>query len=224
MPPAPPANFDRLARLYAPLEWLSFGRALSRRRLHFIDDPRVARARRALVLGDGDGRFSAALLARYPSLELTAVDASAQMLTQLERRVRTQTPHAALTLCCADLRHWAAPAQNFDLVVSHFVFDCLTTQELDTLIARVTPALAPRACWLISDFAIPQLNPWHLLARLLVRTLYFGFRVLTGLTVTRLPDHAPLLRSHHFQLASADTACGGILRSELWQRATERPV
>jgi len=218
MQPALPANFDRLARLYAPLEWLSFGGALARRRLHFIDDPRVAQTRRALVLGDGDGRFSAALLARYPNLELTAVDASAPMLAQLERRVHALSPKAALTLCCADLRRWGVPAHNFDLVVSHFVFDCFTTEDLDSLIARITPALAPDAHWLVSDFAIPPHGPWNRVARLLVRALYLAFRVLTGLRVKHLPDHASTLNASGFRLASVGTGLGGALRSELWHR------
>ena len=218
MPPAPPANFDRLARLYAPLEWLSFGRALSRRRRCFLADPRVASAQRALVLGDGDGRFTAALVERYPALEVTAVDASADMLEELERRVRAKTPSAALDLQCADLRTWSVTGAGYDLVVSHFVFDCLTTPDLAGLVARIAPALAPRARWLVSDFAIPSHALWTPIAQLLLRFLYFAFRLLTGLEVTQLPDYQSALASARFELASVETGLGGTLRSELWQR------
>ena len=217
-PPAnPPANFGRLARWYAPLEWLSFGQALARRRRCFLGDPRVANARRALVLGDGDGRFTAALLERYPRLEVTAVDASAAMLAQLERRVRARTPSAMLELRCADLRTWTAPHAGYDLIVSHFVFDCLTTDDLAALVARIAPALAPNARWLVSDFAIPSHTFWSPVARAMVRVLYFAFRLLTGLGITRLPDYQSALTSARFQLAQAETALGGCLRSELWE-------
>jgi ubiquinone/menaquinone biosynthesis C-methylase UbiE len=221
MPPAPlapPANFDRLARLYAPLEWLSFGRALWRRRCCFLADPRIANARRALVLGDGDGRFTAALVERYPTLEVTAVDASADMLAELERRVRAQTPSAALDLQCADLRSWPVSRANYDLIVSHFVFDCLTTRDLAELVARVAPALAPGARWLVSDFAIPRHTVWGPLAKVLLRFLYFAFGRLTGLQVTHLPDYQSALKAAGFELATAVTGLGGTLRSELWQR------
>ena len=218
MPPAPPANFDRLARLYAPLEWLSFGRALSRRRRCFLTDPRIASARRALVLGDGDGRFTAALVERYPTLEITAVDASADMLEVLERRVRAKTPSAMLELQCADLRTWPVTGTGYDLVVSHFVFDCLTTPDLADLVARIAPALAPNARWLVSDFAIPTHALWTPIAKLLLRFLYFAFGRLTGLEVTRLPDYPSALESVRFELASVETGWGGTLRSELWQR------
>ena len=216
--PAPPANFDALARIYAPLEWLSFGGALARRRRCFLDHPLVASARRALVLGDGDGRFTAALLERYPGLEVTAVDASAGMLAELERRVRAVAPRAALDVQCADLRAWQVPRAGYDLVVSHFVFDCLTTSDVADLITRIAPALASNACWLVSDFAIPSHALWAPLAKLLVRSLYFAFGMLTGLRVTRLPEYQSALNSVHFALAEVETALGGTLRSELWVR------
>jgi ubiquinone/menaquinone biosynthesis C-methylase UbiE len=217
-----PANFDGLARVYAPLEWLSFGGALSRRRRCFLADPRVANARHALVLGDGDGRFTAALLGRYPALEITAVDASADMLAELERRVRAHTPDAVLDLHCADLRAWPIPHANFDLVVSHFVFDCLTTRDLSDLILRIAPALAPNARWLVSDFAIPKHAIWTPVARLLVCFLYFAFGRLTGLRVSELPDYQSALKTAGFELSKAETALGGTLRSELWQRSSQR--
>jgi len=214
---SPPA-FGRLARFYALLEWLSFGPALARRRRCFLADPRVANARRGLVLGDGDGRFTAALLERYPELEITAVDASAEMLAELERRVHAQAPSARLDLQCADLRCWPVPDANYDLVVSHFVFDCLTTRELSELIARIEPALAPNARWLVSDFAIPTHALWTPFAKLLVRFLYFAFGLLTGLELSELPQHQNALKSASFQLMNAETALGGTLRSELWER------
>ncbi|HKO49686.1 MAG TPA: class I SAM-dependent methyltransferase [Polyangiaceae bacterium] len=215
---AAPANFGRLARLYAPLEYFSFGRALSRRRRCFLVDPRVASARRALVLGDGDGRFTASLLERYPAIEITAVDASAEMLTELERRVRARTPNATLELQCADLRHWSVPHASYDLVVSHFVFDCLTTRDLAQIIARIAPALSPNARWLVSDFAIPTHALWRPIASWLVRFLYFAFGLLTGLQLTALPEYQNALKAAQFQLMDAETALGGALRSELWER------
>ena len=67
-------NFDRIARPYRWLEYLSLGRALERCRFHFL--PRLRDCRRALVLGDGDGRFTAKLLDANPSVQVDAVDIS----------------------------------------------------------------------------------------------------------------------------------------------------
>jgi SAM-dependent methyltransferase len=215
----PQPNFDRLAHPYRLLEYLTLGRALERCRLHYL--PRLGRQKRALVLGDGDGRFLAQLLAQNPHLQADAVDTSTAMLQLLRQNCEAISPdtqirlntHHASALTFASTRH---PAQTYDLVVTHFFLDCLTQSELDSLIARILPLLAPRALWLISDFRISTGTMRHP-SRLIVRTLYLAFRVLTGLRTTRLPDHAaPLTRagmvevSHHHQLA-------GLLTSELWQ-------
>ena len=215
-----PANFDRLARVYAPLERFSFGRLLARRRACFLGDSRIASARRVLVLGDGDGRFTAALLERHPALEISAVDASAAMLGELRRRVARRSPQAALALHHADVRTWTPPQHGFDLVVAHFFFDCFTSRDLGPMIARIAPTLAPNAHWLVSEFAIPSSGARALGARLLVRTLYLAFWAMTGLEIRRLPDYQGALASAGFTCASAETGLGGALRSELWQRST----
>ena len=64
-PEKPAANFDLIARPYRWLEYLTFGPALARCRNHFL--PQLTDRRAALVLGDGDGRFLARLLAPTPA-------------------------------------------------------------------------------------------------------------------------------------------------------------
>ncbi len=224
------ANFDRVARLYATLERLTFGGALARRRLCFVADPRLARARRALVLGDGDGRFSAALLERYPRLQVTAVDSSPRMLAELTRRVASAAPNAAIDAQCADLRSWKPPhGVHYDLVTSHFLFDCLDSHEVAGLINRLSPAIARDARWLVSEFAVPPRGLGALIAPPLIRSLYFATRQLTGLRVRRLADYQSPLQDAGLSLVACETALGGVLRSELWEArgavtATAPPV
>jgi ubiquinone/menaquinone biosynthesis C-methylase UbiE len=211
------ANFDRLARPYALLERLIFGRALARRRLCFLADPRLASVRRALVLGDGDGRFTAALCERYPALEITALDASAAMLAELAGRVR-RVGTKTIDLQCADAREWVAARPGYDLVVTHFFFDCFSSADVAAIVARVARVSTPNSRWLVSDFRIPTQGARAVLAKLLVRALYFGSWLLTGLNVWRLPEHEPPLKEAGFTRASTERALFGALFSELWER------
>ena len=95
--PAQP-NFDRVARIYRFAEYLSLGPLLQRTRTHFLHD--LPPRHQALLLGDGDGRFLARLLARRPHLSALAVDTSATMLQLLRHRCqpyihRVRTLHAS---------------------------------------------------------------------------------------------------------------------------------
>jgi SAM-dependent methyltransferase len=209
------ADFDLIARPYRVLELLTFGPALQRCRTHFL--PRLLDRRQALILGDGDGRFLAALLSANPHLVADAVDTSAAMLRLLQRRAATasaasrlQTHHtSAITF---------APRHTYDLVVTHFFLDCLTQSELDALCHRLAPHLAPDALWLVSDFRIPT-GPMRWPARALIRSLYLGFRLLTGLRTARLPDHAAALAAAGLTRIAHHHALADLLTTELWQFA-----
>ena len=207
-----PANFDRLAGIYRWMEWATFGPWLGRCRRAFL--PELATARRALILGDGDGRFTAALLAANPAVVVDAVDASPAMLRALEQRSGS---HAArLRTLVADARRWTPEAAGYNLVATHFFLDCLTTDEVKALAARIRPALTSEAAWVISEFAEPP-NPYgRLLARPLIAFLYLAFWLMTGLRVRRLPEHGPALRQAGLILRSRKTWMGGLLAAELW--------
>lgn len=213
------ANFDLIARPYRWLEYLALGRALERCRLHFL--PSLLHQKTALILGDGDGRFLAHLLTANPTLQADAVDTSPTMLQLLRHRCEAAAPNAAARLHTHHVNALAFPlTRPYDLVATHFFLDCLTQPDLDALVARIAPSLTPGALWLISDFRIPPGGPLRLPAKLIVRTLYLAFRLLTNLRTTRIPNHhAPLAKAgltriaHHHSLA-------GLLTTELWQTQT----
>jgi SAM-dependent methyltransferase len=117
-------NFNRLAGPYRWMERLTFGPCLAWCRFAFL--ARAASCRHALVLGDGDGRFAARLLRANPHIHIDAVDASSSMLRALNENAG---PHAArVRTHLADARQWhPAAGSPYDLVVTHFFLDCLTT-------------------------------------------------------------------------------------------------
>ena len=215
-PTAP--NFNLIARPYRSLEYLTLGKALEKCRLHYL--PHLLDRHRALVLGDGDGRFLAQLLTHNPHLHADAVDTSATMLGLLRERCEAESPDANTRLRTHHADALALPLKDpedfYDLVVTHFFLDCLTQSDLNTLIERTTKHLRPGALWLVSDFRIPD-GPMHLPATLIVRTLYLAFRLLTGLRTTHLPDYAtPLTKAGLTQIAEHHNL-GGLLTTELWQ-------
>jgi SAM-dependent methyltransferase len=214
MSPTQP-NFNRIARPYRWLEYLTLGTALENCRTHYL--PQLLDRRRALVLGDGDGRFLAQLLATNPDLHADAVDTSATMLQLLRQRCEAATPNAATRLRTHHANALTIPLEDsYDLVVTHFFLDCLTQPDLDSLITRVNPTITPGALWLISDFRIPN-GLMRLPARLLVRGLYLTFRLLTGLRTTHLPDYATPLTQAGLTRIAHQHRLAGLLTTELWE-------
>ncbi|WP_158750160.1 trans-aconitate 2-methyltransferase [Acidobacterium sp. S8] len=209
-------NFDRLARPYRWLEYLTFGPALERCRFHFL--PNLTRARHALMLGDGDGRFLRRLLEANPQLHADVADISPTMLALLNERLDPGM-RRRVTLHQADLRSWEPPGRGYDLVVTHFFLDCLFEEELAALIESIQPKLVSGALWVVSEFARPRGGVRARLSGAVISMLYGMFGLLTGLTVRSLPDHSAALKQAGFQCRMERQWLGGLLVSQYWEQS-----
>jgi SAM-dependent methyltransferase len=208
-------NFDPVARSYQWMEYLTFGPLLERCRFAHLGQ--LGSPRRALVLGDGDGRFVVRLLARYPELVADVVELSPAMVRLAQQRAESIGVHGRAHFYIADARGFPPPSTRYDLIATHFFLDCLDTEEVAALISNLADNIEPDATWLVSEFAVPTKQPLRWIAEILVGALYLAFRLLTGLQVHRLPDYFTVFRQGGYQCAGVKTYLGGILRSETWQ-------
>lgn len=165
-------------------------------------------ARRALVLGDGDGRFLARLLAANPGVAADYVDASGRML----QLARERTGSARVEYRQGDALTLPLAPAEYDLIATHFFLDCFDEAGARALISRVTAAARPGARWIVSEFR----QPWW--AAPILGGLYLFFRVTTGLRTSRLVDHRPLLQEQGYRLERVEESWFGLLASELWVR------
>ncbi len=207
-------NFDRLAPLYRWIEYLSFGPWLALTRRTYLRELRTCR--RALVIGDGDGRFTAHLLRVNASVLVDAVDASEAMLGCLLRRAGKE--QGRVRVFKMDARNWDAekPELSYDLVGTHFFLDCLTTEEAGMLAAKLHGCAAPGARWVVSEFALPAGAIRRTAAKALISFLYWCFGWMTGLKVRDLPDYERVLRATGWSRDRMRRRLGGLLVAELW--------
>jgi cyclopropane fatty-acyl-phospholipid synthase-like methyltransferase len=211
------ANFDRVARPYRWLEYLSFGPWLARCRSAQL--AHLTNARHALLLGDGDGRFLARLMAANPNVTADVVDSSRSMLMLLERRLCRSGDDQRICLHHVDALTWN-PTGTYDLIVSHFFLDCFFPHQLEQLFDAVLPHALPGAHWVISEFAIPRNAFAAYFARGIIRWLYRAFGWTTGLRVRALPDYAAPLLRRGLVAVHDRRYLAGLLCSQLWTLPT----
>lgn len=219
------SGFDRLAKPYRWMEYLSFGTALERCRFHFL--PQLRDTQHALLLGDGDGRFTAALLQQAQATDAFAVDGSEAMLHALQERCaaigvehRLQTLRAPLNNGLPD----TIADRHFDLIATHFFLDCLNDAEVERIAHDAALCATPDALWVISEFRVPTHGVMRFPSRLIVRLLYLAFRAITGLRAQQLPAYEAILQRNGWRMQQQQTQLGGLLISELWQRGHADPV
>ena len=198
------------------MEYATFGPALHRRRCEFLTQ--MATARSVLILGDGDGRFTAEFLRRNTNAFIDWVECSRSMANLAAARI-ARAPDGPRRV-----RQIAEDARNvrltglYDLAVTHFFLDCFTAEELERLIPQITAHICPGGSWIISEFQTPSSGVRRQVATLLIKLLYVAFGVLTGLKTRQLPDYRRVLENNGYFRTALKTGVAGLLVSEVWQR------
>jgi len=233
-------SFDSLAPYYRGMEFVTAGGLLQRCRTAFLGGTHGCR--RALLLGEGPGRFLAELLRANARVEVTCVERSPRMIEaargELKRRgldgsrVRFENcdvfawqplarPSAILSPSDgerAGVRGIPASHEQFDLVATHFFLDCFRRDELERLVAKAGEATTPNACWLLTDFQVPPRGWQRWRARAVLALMYAFFRAVTGLSAARLTPADEFLEAAGFRLVERRLANFGLVHADLWRR------
>jgi trans-aconitate methyltransferase len=211
-------SFDLVALHYRWLETITFGNALQRARTCWIDT--LARPKRTLILGEGDGRFLCELVRAYPKIDIDCIDASEAMLQLARARLRRRHPESfsRVNFIREDILKWS-PRKSYDLLVTHFFLDCFPDRELQAIIAKLASAAEPGAVWLVADFTIPRKRFARAHARLWLRMMYAFFRATAGIAAKELVDPIPYLDGYGFTRASENLSRGKMLRSDVYVAA-----
>lgn len=210
-------SFDLLAPHYGWMERVLAGGLLQRCRTAWLGQ--LAGCRRLLIAGVGHGRSLHALLPLCRDLRVVCVDASAGMLREAEKRARrARLDLARVEFVHARLPEWRPPGGAFDAIATPFFLDCFARPQLDAVIAVLAQASAPRATWLVSDFAVPAQGWARQRARAVHALMYAFFRTATKLPARQLTPADPLLAAHGFALGGRRTFNFGLLQADWWFR------
>lgn len=210
-------SFNTLAPYYRMLELVTAGGVLQRCRTAFLTE--TTGCQRALLLGEGPGRFLVELLRANPRVEVTCVEHSSRMIEEARRRLR-ESELARVRFVQADALTWQPPRNEFDLVVTNFFLDCFRPEELAALVAKIAASATADARWLLADFREPESGWRRWRGRAVLALMYAFFRVATGLSAVWLTPPDGFLKAGGFRLAARRLANFGLAHSDLWQRTS----
>ena len=182
-------SFDVLVRPYGLLERLAFGNQLEALRSHGLRH--AASARKALLIGDGNGRFAASLLRANPLVHVHSIDISHGMLAAARRHICSECPEAANRFLPiqADARRVRLPVEAYDFVALNFVLDCLTSREAAILLRELENTLVDGGTLIFSDFHVPDApRAWRFFGSSVIRLLYLFFAATAGIESRALPQ------------------------------------
>jgi len=212
-------SFDAVAPWYRALETIAFGNSLQRARLACL--PEIGSPDRALIVGEGNGRFLVALLHAHPQLEVDCLDASERMLHLARERIERELSGAdkRVRFLHRNIESWMPPNVPYGLIVTHFFLDCFLPDQIERIVSKLAQAATGDAQWLLADFHIPANGVARLEARAGLPAMYAFFRFVAGIDGRELIDASPFLRARDFELAFERTLRRGLLKSQLWRRS-----
>ncbi len=168
-------NFNKVADCYDFGEKFFFGNLLQFSRIHFIEYYNNAKS--VLLLGEGCGQFLNQLLKVNKLCETTVLDSSSKMVEKQMKNIRSKDLDR-VTFKCLPIEAFTSN-QSFDLICSHFFWDCFSHQELLDILPMYTKILCKDGFWINSDF-IDDKSDFNL-NFLKIRTMYWFFRLTTGI-------------------------------------------
>ena len=140
-------SFDTLAPVYRGMEFVTAGGMLQRCRTAYIGE--AQNCRRALLLGEGPGRFLMELLRVNPGLEVTCVERSSGMIKEALRQMRRNGPEASRVEFLRAATRWPGSRLARHLIWWRRIssLDCFRRDELEVLIKNwARPRRAPAGC------------------------------------------------------------------------------
>jgi hypothetical protein len=210
-------NFNRLAAHYHWMETFFAGGLMQRGRLTFLS--RTRHCRRALLVGEGTGKFLAELLRANPQIQVTCLENCRGMIEQMRRRLSAKKLDASrVEFQQRDALHWSSPPEKFDLVVTNFFLDCFRAEQLQRLVPLLAGATTAEAIWLLADFREPERGWQRWRARIILALLYAFFKVATSLSASRLTPPDRFLAGAGFNLIERRFVSFGFVHADFWQR------
>lgn len=207
-------SFGGLAPVYRALETIVFGNTLQCARVAQLNHIRTPT--RALLAGEGNGRFLAEFVRAFPQCEVICIDGSERMLERARQRLGRPNPRVRFLQ--ADLLAPLKLTDKHDVIFTHFVLDCFEGERLESVVRHLAQIATPDAQWVITDFAIPSRGWMQMAARLLIGAMYLFFRLTTEIRATNLIDPSPILAETGFALRERRLFLRGLLTADLRQR------
>ncbi|TWT49233.1 Trans-aconitate 2-methyltransferase [Rubripirellula amarantea] len=211
-------GYDRLASVYAILEWLMFGRDLQCARVALLD--KIPSANQVLILGDGDGRLLTELLIHFPRAKVLSVDQSSAMLKRQDHSVSLVKAIDRIEFCCVDATTFKPERGKYDLLVLPFFLDCFDAPTLTTCLPNWLSGLNDDGAVYLVDFVQPESGYARWRGKLLLWIMHAFFQIATDLQHRELADLPDLLATLGWQQTERIDRNNGLVTSRLYVRSS----
>ena len=203
------SNYDHTAWFYDPVSKLVFGRSIIKAQVALLKHIPVGS--NILIVGGGTGWILEEIAKIHPlGLLITYVEISAQMTALSQKRNYGNNLVTFINKPVEKVKL----AQQVDVVITPFLFDNFTSENLLNIFTHIHQQLKPGGLWLNTDFQVAG-KWWH---KLLLQTMYTFFKVFGAVETTTMPEIPILFKQKSYREISLQTFYGSFITSQVWQK------
>ncbi len=192
-----------------------FGDALRRAQMEHLGA--IPEQAHVLLIGGGSGWLLEQLLLQKPQVQVTYLESSTKMLELAQKRCKQLAiPTAAVSFRLGD-ENSLKPDEKFDVIITPFLLDLFPDDRLQHLMDRLFTALRPGGLWLFSDFW-PVHEPTPFWQRLLLRSMYTFFGVVSGVNASQLPDFGLHFQRLRLQEQASTQFYGSLIQAKVYRK------
>lgn len=176
-------DFDRIATSYEFLKRIVFGQHIDKASNYFLQQ--LPLDIKILILGGGSGEILRNFQASH---QVKYIEVSEVMI----RKAKTVHTKASVDFVSADILEWEN-VDKFDLIITPFVLDFLTEEQLEVLFNKYKEFLKMDGKWIHTDF-----YPKNIVQKLLIKMMYVFFNLSVKLKTNQLANFDMLFTKHGF--------------------------
>ena len=173
------ANYNNSAWFYDRLSRVVYGRALVNAQVYLLKF--IPANSKVLIAGGGTGWILEELSKIHPSgLNITYVEIAANMMALSQKRNVTGNQVTFINQAIEN----TAIQQDFDVVITPFLFDNFIEENLTVVFNQVSKLLKPKGLWLNADFQLS--GKWW--QWVLLKSMFLFFKILCNIEASKLPN------------------------------------
>ncbi|HZX58827.1 MAG TPA: class I SAM-dependent methyltransferase [Mucilaginibacter sp.] len=203
------ANYNNSAWFYDKLSKVIYGKALVSAQVYLL--PFIPPKGKILLIGGGTGWILEEIAKVHPSdLQITYVEVASKMIAL----ARKKDPGGNKVEFINQAVEEVSFSKEFDAVVTPFLFDNFTEENLQKIFAHIHHNLKTRALWLNVDFRLT--GKWW--QKVLLKSMLLFFRLVCNIEATKLPDIHAAFEKYDYRTIEQKSFLGDFILSTLYRK------
>ncbi len=203
------ANYNNSTWFYDRLSRLVYGMALIDAQLFLLKF--IPPESNVLIVGGGTGWILEEITKRHANdLNITYVEIAPKMMVSSKKKNIGGNRVVFVNSAVEDV----ALRDDFDVVITPFLFDNFTQINFERIFAHIHEALKPGGLWLNCDFQLT--GKWW--QAVLLKTMFLFFRMVCNIEATKLPAIERRFELFGYKNTAEQSYYGSFIISKVYQK------